>query len=82
MGAYISEPRKHTRFVICQRHSGWFAGKTRYRTAECFAEGGPGGMAGCRDGLCRIWPGRDFFIEELCYGEMELDWTRAEAVTT
>lgn len=67
-------PRKISKFVICERHASWFAGETRYRTAECFAEGGPGSVKGCAGGVCRLWPGRDFYIEELCHSEMELEW--------
>lgn len=71
----MTKERLHTKFEICERHSGWFAGETRYRKAEVFVEGGPGGMSGCSGGKCRLWPGRDFYVAELCTSELELDWT-------
>jgi hypothetical protein len=68
--------RKHTKFEICGHHAPWFAYATRARTAETFVEGGPGGEQGCKDGLCRLWPGTDFYCAEYCHGELELDWTK------
>lgn len=68
--------RKHTKFETCERHR-WLKRETRYRRAEFFAEGGPAGQAGCEGGRCRLWPGRDLFVEELCSEEFELDWTAA-----
>ncbi len=80
----LTATRKLSKFVICERHAGWFAGTTRERKAECFVEGGPGGMAGCCPGpdgygqpKCRLWPGRDFFVEEICHGEFALDWVQS-----
>ena len=67
--------RKHTKFEVCDRHQGWFAGTSRERKAETFVEGGPGSVKGCDGGKCRLWPGRDFYVEEICHGELELDWT-------
>lgn len=73
-----TKERKRTRFETCDRHR-WLDGETRSRRAEFFCEGGPAGQAGCRGGLCRIWPGTDIFEASVCHGEMELDWTKGEA---
>lgn len=74
----MTRARKITKFQLCDRHASWFAGTTRYRKAETFVEGGPGsGLPGCSGGKCRLWPGRDFYVEEICHGEMTLDWTVA-----
>jgi hypothetical protein len=69
--------RKHTKFAYCDKHAPWFNGETRYRIAETFVEGGPGGMQGCSGGTCRLWPGTDFYVESICHEEMTLDWTEA-----
>jgi hypothetical protein len=71
----MKRERKITKFEICERHSGWFAGESRYRKAETFVEGGPASSGRCEGGKCRLWPGRDFYVAELCHGEMALDWT-------
>jgi len=69
--------RKHTKFVLCDRHRPWFAGETRYRQIECMVEGGPGGWApGCEGGECKLWPGADIFEASVCDGgQLPLDWT-------
>lgn len=70
-------PRKVTKYLLCDRHRGWFSGATRCRAIECLAEGGPGGMSpGCTGGHCHLWPGTDMFVVEVCFGEMDLEWTR------
>lgn len=66
--------RKHSRFVTCTRHK-WLDGERRSRRAEFFVEGGPAGQEGCEGGTCRLFPGTDLFIEEICHGELTLDWT-------
>lgn len=66
--------RKVTKFQTCEKHAD-LASLGRYRRAEFFAEGGPAGNTGCRDGICRLWPGTDLFCAEVCAGEMQLDWT-------
>ena len=71
--------RKITKFQTCERHA-WL-GKGGRRMAECFCEGGPGGQAGCRNGICRMWAGTDFFIPEVCTGEYPLDWTTNERIS-
>lgn len=71
----MTRERKHTKFQICDTHAGWFAGETRSRKAECFVEGGPGHAAPCSGDGCRLWPGRDFFVAEICRGEFQLDWS-------
>ena len=71
----MTRERKHTKFEICERHREWFAGESRYRKAEVFVEGGPAGKAGCEGGMCRLWPGTDFYVPEICHDELELDWT-------
>lgn len=70
-------PRKRTRFQTCERHR-WLDRERRYRRAEFFIEGGPAGEAGCRGGICRIWPGTDIFEPTICAGEYALAWTREE----
>jgi hypothetical protein len=67
-------PRKITKFQICEAHEGWFAGDSRYRKAETFGEGGPGSGPPCSGDGCRLWPGTDIFCAEVCEGELELDW--------
>jgi hypothetical protein len=75
----LTAARKVSKFQICERHAGWFSGETRYRIAETFVEGGPSmNEQGCAGGRCRLWPGRDFYVEEICHGELSLDWTKAE----
>lgn len=68
-------PRKVTKFQICDAHAGYFSRDTRYRKAETFCEGGPGSGPPCSDDGCRLWPGRDFYVEEICFGEFQLDWS-------
>lgn len=73
--------RKITKFELCERHAPWFAGSRRRRQIECFVEGGPGGWSpGCEGGTCRLWPGTDLFVPEVCLGELSLDWTKAAAL--
>jgi hypothetical protein len=73
----MNAPRKHSKFQTCERHAPWFAGQGRRRILECFVEGGPGGWSpGCNNGACRLWPGTDVFVAEVCGEEMKLDWTR------
>ena len=73
-------PRKHSRYELCSRHAPWFVGVSRRRALECFVEGGPAGsMRGaCTGGKCRLWPGTDVFVPDVCHAEMDLDWTREE----
>jgi hypothetical protein len=73
----MTKERKITKWEICDYHAGWFAGESRRRIAETFVEGGPGGMGTCRDGKCRLWPGRDFYVSDICTSELDLDWTDA-----
>ena len=68
--------RKHTKFQTCERHR-WLKRETPWRRAEYFVEGGPAGQAGCRNGICRLWPGTDIFEPAICYAEMALEWTVA-----
>jgi hypothetical protein len=72
-------PRKHTKFVFCDRHA-WIGAEGRKRAAEFFAEGGPvDSMARCEGGLCRMWAGTDLFVAEVCHGEYdpaECGWDR------
>lgn len=79
----LNRPRKISKWQFCAKHGPWFEGNTRYRIAECLVEGGPGGMTpGCEGGKCRLWPGRDFYVEEICHGELldeDMDWTRESA---
>ncbi len=79
-------PRKHTKFVTCPKHR-WLEAVTlpgtriisRQRRAEMFIEGGPSGeVECCKGGRCRIWPGTDLFVTEICHGEYNLDWTTEE----
>ncbi len=72
----MTEVRKHTKFVTCDRHR-WLDGERRARRAEFFSEGGPAGQQGCLGGRCRMWPGTDLFVPERCHDEYSLDWTRA-----
>lgn len=76
-----TKTRKISKWEICDKHAPWFTGETRRRIAETFVEGGPGGnrwRGGCEGGTCRLWPGRDYYIEEICDGgELALEWTNA-----
>ncbi len=73
----LTAARKVSKWEFCERHAPWFRGETRYRIAETFVEGGPAtDEPGCASGCCRLWPGRDFYVEEICHGEMDLEWTR------
>lgn len=73
--------RERSRWTFCDRHAGWFAGESRERIAETFVEGGPGmDPPGCSGGVCRLWPGTDFYTAEYATGgtvEAVLDWTTA-----
>jgi hypothetical protein len=71
--------RKHTKFAYCEKHAPMFAGETRYRQAETCVEGGWAYGGPCEGGVCRLWPGRDFFVAEICTSEYELDWTKVPA---
>lgn len=76
MTVAAKQPRKITKFQLCERHAPWFAGETRYRKLECMVEGGPGGWSpGCKGGHCRLWPGTDMFTPSYCHEEANLDWT-------
>lgn len=66
--------RKHTRFDLCQTHSG-LGSAGRYRLAEIFCEGGPGSGPPCTPRLCRVWPGRDLFAETAT-DEVAAEWVR------
>lgn len=60
-------PRQHTVFKVCPRHAGWFDRDSRYRMAETFGEGGPGSGGPCTPGdSCKIRPGTDIFVAEMC----------------
>lgn len=72
----LAAPRKHTRFKTCKRHQ-WLDAERPRRRAEFFCEGGPANEAGCRDGICRLWPGTDLFEPSVCHGEMSLAWVVA-----
>jgi hypothetical protein len=69
----MTGPRKRSKMQSCLRHAGTFATMSRRRAAEVFVEGGPGGP--CANGLCRLWPGTDFYAATYCTGELALDWT-------
>ncbi len=77
MTATATRIRKITKTETCNRHAAWFDNcGDRSRRIECFAEGGPGSMTpGCSGGRCRLWPGTDFFVPEVCSGEYTLEWT-------
>jgi hypothetical protein len=78
MNATETKTRKGSKWQMCEKHAPWFAGESRYRIAECFVEGGPGGdhyAGGCERGTCRLWPGTDYYAAEYCTGELALDWT-------
>jgi len=68
-------PRKHTKFQTCERHA-WVSNERRERRAQVFMEGGPGDTypepSRCRGGECRIWPGTDLFVADICHREYEL----------
>jgi hypothetical protein len=70
---FAATARKHTKFQICEAHQ-WINGERRERRAEIFGEGGPGFGGPCSGDKCRMWPGTDLFIPEICHGERELDW--------
>jgi hypothetical protein len=72
-----SEGRKRTRFEFCEKHAPMFYRERRERQAEVCVEGGWAGAQGCEGGRCRLWPGRDFFVVEICASEYPLDWTTA-----
>lgn len=74
----MAAPRKHTRMDFCDRHRLAFLSESVYRRAEVMVEGGWAHGGPCEGGRCRLWPGRDYYSEELCHGEMELDWTTTE----
>lgn len=57
--------RKRTVFGLCAHHRSYFDGETRYTLAEFFAEGGP--MTQCDlDSPCKVRPGTDLFVAEIC----------------
>lgn len=59
-------PNPTTKFTICSAHTPLLSGESRYRKAEIFAEGGPSRSTPCTARGCRIIPGRDLFILDLC----------------
>ncbi|ANA86854.1 hypothetical protein BH772_gp031 [Gordonia phage Bachita] len=81
-------PRKRTKFQICSVHEVWHSPMTRRRIAECFCEGGPGVIDRTRsweqpcnpDQPCRIWPGTDFYVADVCHSEA--DWPKEWRVNT
>jgi len=58
--------RKITKFDPCPSHKSFFHGMARYRKADYFSQGGPSVGPCCSGAGCRISPGRDIFIEEVC----------------
>jgi hypothetical protein len=61
----VKAPRKGTKFHYCAAHVDWFAGETRRRQAEVFAEGGWASAPACSgDDRCEMKPGTDFFVRE------------------
>jgi hypothetical protein len=62
-----AEYRQHTVFLPCDRHSLIFAGESRQRQAELFTEGGPANAGPCTGDGCRLRPGRDLFVADLCH---------------
>lgn len=79
MATRAVENRQITKFEYCKKHDPWFAFETRARTAEVFVEGGFASAGHCEGGKCRLWPGRYFYVAEICNGEFELDWTTPNA---
>lgn len=66
--------RKITKFQVCANHA-WIDTERRERRAQVFGEGGPGSGPPCESSKpCRMWPGTDLFIPEVCESEMDLDW--------
>lgn len=64
-------PRKVTVFKLCPRHDG-LGSEGRSRLAETFGEGGPGFGGPCTTGdSCKIRPGTDIFIADMC---IQRDW--------
>lgn len=70
-----SAARKRTRMEFCDRHAPMFLEERVDRRAETMVEGGWSHGGPCEGGKCRLWPGRDFYVAEVCHGEMVLDWT-------
>lgn len=67
MTVSAESPRKVTVFKLCSRHRGWFGNDSRERMADVFGEGGPGHGPPCVPGdPCKIRPGRDFFVADIC----------------
>lgn len=84
----MADVRKHTKFQTCQRHryldtiTDRGNGRvSRTRRAEIFMEGGPADEAGCIGGRCRIWPGTDLFVADICHDEYALTWTCPRSTT-
>lgn len=71
--------RKRSKFQVCERHARLGSLPAR-RRAEFFVEGGPAGQAGCCGGRCRLWPGTDLFVADICEGELPLPWTEPTAI--
>jgi hypothetical protein len=59
-------PRKTTKFTICASHRAMLAGAGRSRVAEIFCEGGPAQARPCTAPGCRVAPGVDLYVAELC----------------
>lgn len=74
----MNTPRKRTKFQFCDHHEPMFAANTRRRNAETCLEGGWANGGACSGGLCRLWPGTDFYTETICHEEWKLDWTKGE----
>ena len=60
---------------FCEHHAPTFLSVPVYRRAETMVEGGWASGGPCEGGKCRLWPGRDYYVAEICHGEMVLDWT-------
>ena len=73
--------RKHTVFKLCAHHRGYFDGETRYRLAEFFAEGGP--LTQCDlDSPCKIRPGTDLFVADICHSREWFDMASPNPMPT
>lgn len=67
--------RERTKFQVCANHT-FLKTLKRQRRAEFFCEGGPASRRPCDPAKpCRIWPGTDLFVPEICTSEA--DWPRA-----
>lgn len=67
--------RKGSKWQHCHHHAPKFGGLTRRQIAENMVEGGPAYSGYCQGGTCKLWPGIDFYVSEICYGELPLSWT-------